>query len=69
MRRKSILVLVTAILCFALYNSRECLILILHLLLGGLAIAFSGWLLGLVRNLTNRLSTPRRNSPRPSEFA
>ena len=45
MRRESILVLVAAILCFAMYNSREYLILILNLLLGSLAIAFSGWLL------------------------
>ena len=43
MRRKSILVLVTAILCFALSNVRADLIL--NLLLGSLAIAFSGWLL------------------------
>ena len=46
MKRKSILVLVTAILCFALYNSREYLMLVLNLLLGSLAIAFSGWLVG-----------------------
>jgi hypothetical protein len=45
MRRKSILVLAAAILCFALYHSREYLILTLNLLLGSLAIAFSGWLL------------------------
>jgi len=45
MRRKLFLVSATAILCFALYNSREYLILSLNLLLGSLAIAFSGWLL------------------------
>jgi hypothetical protein len=43
MRRKSNLVLVTAILCLALPNLPADLIL--NLALGSLAIAFSGWLL------------------------
>ncbi|MHC4430241.1 MAG: hypothetical protein ACYTBS_00235 [Planctomycetota bacterium] len=45
MRRKSFLVLAAAIFCFALYHLREYLIPSLNLLLGSLAIAFSGWLL------------------------
>lgn len=43
MRRKSTLVLVTATLCFALFNLPADLIL--NLALGSLAIAFCGWLL------------------------
>ena len=43
MRRKSILALVTAALCFTLFNLPADLIL--NLALGSLAIAFSGWIL------------------------
>jgi len=43
MRRKSIIVLVTAGLCFAIYQLPGDIIL--DLTLGSLAIAFSGWLL------------------------
>jgi hypothetical protein len=43
MRRKSIFLLVTAGLCFAVFHLPEDLIL--NLTLGSLAVAFSGWLL------------------------